>query len=53
MHEHTTNNAYYATFKQFTEKIREFLNSTFPKNAQNWVDRLTDNFRIMGTVKTV
>jgi transposase len=52
MHEHTTNNAYYATFKQFTEKIREFLNSTFPKNAQNWVDRLTDNFRIMGTVKT-
>jgi len=49
MHEHTTNNVYHATFKQFTEKIQEFLNNTFSQKAKTWTDRLTDNFRIMGT----
>ena len=45
MHEHTVNNDYAATFKIFTEKIRAFFADTFPKNAGQWVDRLTDNFR--------
>ena len=49
MHEHTTNNAYHATFKAFTEKIREFFDVTFLKKALEWTDRLTDNFRIIGS----
>ena len=49
MHEYTTNNFYHPTFKHFTEKIWDFFNNIFPKNAINWTDRLTDNFRIMGT----
>lgn len=31
MHEHTTNNAYHPTFKQFSEAIRHFFDVTFPK----------------------
>jgi len=52
MHEHTTNNTYHATFNDFTEKINEFLQVTFPKKARYWTDRLTDNFRIMGKIAT-
>lgn len=48
MHEYTTNNIYHASFKDFTEKIWDFFNNIFPKNAILWTDRLTDNFRIMG-----
>ena len=47
MHEHTTNNRYHATFKQYTEAIREFFDVTFPQKSRDWTDRLTDNFRIM------
>jgi transposase len=50
MHEHTTQNAYHATFKEFTEKIRHFFDIIFPQNASDWIDRLTDNFRIIGEV---
>ena len=49
MHEYTTNNIYHPSFKQFSEKIWEFFNHTFPQKAQSWTDRLTDNFRIMGS----
>jgi transposase len=49
MHEHTTNNQYHATFKAFTKKIRHFFDHTFPENALAWTDRLTDNFRVLGT----
>jgi len=52
MHEHTTNNVYHPTFKDFTERIEEFFYRTFPKKASNWTDRLTDNFRIMGKKAT-
>ena len=47
MHEHTTNNRYHATFKQFTEAIRYFFDVTFPEKALAWTDRLTDNFRVI------
>jgi transposase len=47
MHEHTTNNAYHPTFNAFTEKIRHFFDHTFPQNARQWTDRLTDNFRLL------
>lgn len=50
MYEHTTNNIYHASFKDFTEKIEEFLNLTFPNGARYWVDRLTDNFRVLETL---
>jgi transposase len=52
MHEHTTNNIYHPNFKAFSEKIREFFEETFPKNARKWTDRLTDNFRILGSPLT-
>jgi transposase len=48
MHEYTTNNIYHPTFKQFTEKIQDFLDNTFQLKALTLVDRLTDNFRAMG-----
>jgi transposase len=48
MHEHTTNNVFSPTFKDFTEKIEEFFRRIFPEKAKSWTDRLTDNFRIMG-----
>jgi len=51
MHENTTNNQYHATFKQFTEAIRNFTKVTFKENAKNWTDRLNDNFGIIGEVK--
>jgi transposase len=49
MHEHTTNNQYHASFREFTEKIWNFLDCTFPQKAKSLTDRLTDNFRIMGS----
>lgn len=52
MHEHTTNNLYHSTFRDFTEKIEAFLHYTFPAKAREWADRLTDNFRIMGVQNT-
>ena len=47
MHEHVTNNRYYSTFKEFVEAINGFLNVTFPKKARSWIDRLSDNFRVL------
>ncbi len=49
MHEYTTNNIYHQTFRHFHDKIWDFFNTIFPKHAIHWTDRLTDNFRIMGT----
>lgn len=47
MREQVMYNRYYAHFKDFTEAIRGFFSTTFPKNAIAWTDRLTDNFRVM------
>jgi len=47
MHEYVTNNKYYATFAAFKAAIIGFFEKIFPANSANWVDRLTDNFRIM------
>ena len=49
MHEHTTNNVHHPTFKAFTESIRTFFDKTFPQKSRQWVDRLTDNFRVMNS----
>jgi len=51
MHQNTTNNQYHATFKQFTESIRNFLNVTFAENAKNRTNTLTDNFSVLGAVR--
>jgi transposase len=53
MHEHTTNNQYHPTHKDFTEAIRTFFDTTFPEKAKQWVDRLTDNFRLLNPPITV
>lgn len=45
MHEHTTANRYYPTFKAFAAAILGFLHVTFPQHAKLWIDRLSDNFR--------
>lgn len=50
MHEHTTNNEYYATFKEFTERINDFFGNTFPEKARSRIDRPADNFRIVSAV---
>jgi len=47
MHEYVTNNKYYATFAAFKAAVIGFFEKIFPANSANWVDRLTDNFRIM------
>jgi transposase len=52
MHEHTTNNQYHRTFKDFTEKINEFFDKTFPEKAKEWTDRLTDHFRTLNSPLT-
>ena len=49
MHEYVTNNQYYAHFKDFTEAIQKFCTTTFSEYASQWVDRLTDNFRILNS----
>jgi transposase len=52
MHEHTTQNEYLPHFKNFTEKIWGFFNDTFPEKSSQWIDRLTDNFRAIGSPLT-
>jgi transposase len=52
MHEHTTNNQYHRTYKDFTEKINKFFDKTFPEKTKEWTDRLSDNFRVLNSPLT-
>lgn len=47
MHENVTDNRYYPTFNDFVKAILGFLNTTFPQKARLWVERLSDNFKIL------
>jgi transposase len=47
MHEHITNNQYYPTFAEFVDAVIGFLRNTVTKNAHEWRDTITDNFRII------
>ena len=47
MHENVTNNRYYPNFNAFVKAVLGFFNLTFPQKAQSWVDRISDNFRIV------
>ena len=47
MHQHTTHNRDYRTFRQFKRAIVKFLRQTIPKNWNRFCDRITDNFRVI------
>lgn len=47
MNEHARNNKYFASAKEFREKIMEFFDVTLPDIADSLVSRLNDNFQIL------
>ena len=51
MHEHITHNHSYPTFAEFVDAVLGFLRNTVPKNAHQWCDTITDNFRIISQKK--
>jgi len=51
MHEHITHNRHYPTFGEFVDAVIGFLRNTVPKNACQWCDTITDNFRIISQKK--
>ena len=51
MHRHTTHNKCYASFKDFSIAMLDFLRSDVPKNWSAWCDAVTDNFRIINPTK--
>jgi len=48
MNEYTRNNVFFASAKDFREAIRTFFNVTWPSIAQSMIDRINDNFRVLG-----
>lgn len=51
MHRHTTHNKCYASFKDFSIAMLEFLRRDVPKNWSTWCDAVTDNFRVIEPTK--
>lgn len=51
MHEHVTHNRYYAKFSDFVDAVTAFLSETVPNQAHRWLDRITDNFRVISHQK--
>ena len=47
MHEWVTHNRHYDTYEEFTEAITEFLDVTLPENWEQFLDTITDNFRVI------
>jgi transposase len=47
MHRHITHNKCYATFKDFSIAMLNFLRDDVPKNWHAYCDQVTDNFRII------
>jgi transposase len=47
MHRHNTHNKCYATFKDFSVAMLNFLRDDVPKNWRAYCDEVTDNFRII------
>ena len=47
MHRHITHNRCYATFKDFSEAILDFLRVEVPRKWGDYCDEVTDNFRII------
>lgn len=47
MNEHVRNNRYFATAKEFREKIDEFFQETLPQIGNNLSSRINDNFQVL------
>jgi len=47
MNEHVRNNKYFATAKEFREKIDEFFSQTLPKIGDILGSRINDNFQVL------
>ena len=47
MNEHVRNNKYFATAKEFRDKIDEFFNQTLPKIGDILESRINDNFQVL------
>jgi transposase len=47
MHRHITHNKCYATFKDFSTAMLNFLRDDVPRNWRTYCDEVTDNFRII------
>jgi hypothetical protein len=47
MNEHVRNNKYFATAKEFREKIDEFFSQTLPKIGDILESRINDNFQVL------
>ena len=51
MHRHITHNKCYASFKDFSIAMLNFLRNDAPGNWGNWCDEVSDNFRIINPTK--
>lgn len=51
MHRHITHNKCYASFRDFSIAMLDFLRDDVPKNWNVWCDEVTDNFRIINPTK--
>ena len=47
MHKWVTHNQHYDTYEEFTEAVKEFLEITLPENWEQFLDTITDNFRVI------
>ena len=49
MNEHVRNNKYFATAKEFKNKIDEFFSQTLPKIGDILASRINDNFQVLNS----
>jgi len=47
MHRHITHNNCYATFREFSTAMLNFLRNDVPRNWTTYCDEVTDNFRVI------
>ncbi len=47
MNEHARNNEYFATAKEFRQKINHFLSETLPEIGASLISRINDNFQML------
>ena len=51
MHRHITHNKCYASFREFSTAMLNFLRRDVPENWNIWCDEVTDNFRTINPIK--
>jgi len=49
MNEYVRNNKYFATAKEFRDKIDEFFSQTLPKIGGILASRINDNFQVLNS----